>query len=142
MKLQLKEVLNRGVSECLPKDRGIRKCSPEMSVLDVIKILQDAHIGSILVIDGNHAVGIFTERDCLMKILGKESTVGQKPVSAFMTVNPVSVARHETVGKVLLKMQAGNFRHIVVVDSYGNAENILSMRDIVRFLTKAIEEFL
>lgn len=142
MKLQLQEVLNRSVSECLPNGRSLVKCLPETPVLEAVKMLQEMKIGSILVMDGNHAIGIFTERDCLMKITGSEAAVGQKPVSSLMTTNPVSVARHETLGKVLVKMQAGTFRHILIVDSYGNAESVLSMRDITQFLIKAIEEFL
>lgn len=142
MKLQLKEILSRSVSECLPKRRNIVKCTPETPVMEAAKMMQELNIGSILVMSGNHAIGIFTERDCLMKITGREAAVGKSPVSSLMTADPISVACHESIGSVLIKMQAGTFRHIVIVDSYGNAESVLSMRDIVQFLTKAIEEFL
>src|ERR1043166_5659539 len=45
--------------------------APATTALDVIRKMKEAHVGCALVLDGNRLVGIFTERDVLNKLQGK-----------------------------------------------------------------------
>lgn len=137
MKLQLLELLQRPVNDMLHKT-PVLKCTPDTSVKEAVKMLQDSRVGSIIVSQDLRIVGIFTERDFLMKIAFHKGDWTKEKISTFMTANPVCIQRHERIGKLLLRMRRGKFRHLVVVDSYGNLENIISMRDIVDYLIDAI----
>jgi len=135
-KLQLVELLNRPVSE-ITKTKHIQKCSPETSVHDAVTILQTTNIGSVVITDGLKVLGIFTERDFLMRFAIKPLDPKREPISLYMTKKPACVQRHATIGQVLITMGTGNFRHIIVTDIYQNVESVLSMKDLVGYLVAA-----
>ena len=64
------------------------QCDPSTLVADVREILQTSKIGCIVVSEKRKVVGIFTERDYLMKLAGKERKVDSTPISRWMTKNP------------------------------------------------------
>ncbi len=144
MKLMLREVLDRPIGD-LPNSGTLQKCAPDTPIEKVMAIFQSANVGSVLIAEGGKPIGIITERDYLKKIAFKNLSLkdvqGQK-VSSFMTPNPKTMQRQETMGQALLAMRKGQFRHLVVTDSYSNAERVLSMRSIMDYLADAIEPFI
>ncbi len=58
------------------KGSNVTNVSPSTSVLDVLKIMADQNIGSVVVIDNGNYIGIMTERDYSRKVVlkGKSST--------------------------------------------------------------------
>jgi CBS domain-containing protein len=131
--------LSRSISE-VTKIQNITKCSPETSVHDAVKILQAGKIGSIIVTDGLKVLGIFTERDYLLKCALKPMDPQTEPICDYMTANPVCAQRHTSIGQVLISMGKGKFRHIIVTDNYQNIEAVLSMKEIVAFLVSSISD--
>ena len=138
-KLQLVELLNRPVSEIV-KVKHIRKCSPETPIHDAVTLLQTENVGSVVITDGLKVLGIFTERDFLIKFALKPLDPKKEPISSFMTKNPICVQRQATIGQVLVSMGTGKFRHIIVTDNYQNVESVLSMKDLVAYLVGSISE--
>lgn len=114
------------------------------SVRTCIEMMQSKRIGSILIIDPNGKMqGIFTERDCLMKILGKDIDLA-KPVSDFMTRHPVCERPEASLAFALNLMSNGGFRHIPIIDQDNMPIGVVSVKDvvdhIVRKMLKAINE--
>ena len=134
MKQQLKEILERSISELGAAKRAIH-CEPELSIQAAIATLKSANVGSLVITEGTRVVGIFTERDVLLKCALQEIPLGSAKVADYMTPNPVCVQRFETIANALLKMKEGKFRHIIIVDSYGNLEKVVSLREIMDYLT-------
>ena len=132
MRHQLKELLDRHIAELGEAKRAIH-CEPELSLVNAIATLKSANVGSLVVVEGTRVVGIFTERDVLKKCALQDIPINAK-ISDFMTRNPVCVQRFETLGSVLNKMKAGKFRHIIITDSYGNLEKVVSQREILDYL--------
>lgn len=129
----LKELLNRSVSELGQAKRAL-SCDAELSLSKAISTLKSAKAGSLVVLEGSRVVGIFTERDVLVKCALEDIPYGTAKVSEFMTPNPVCVQRFETIGNVLMKMRDGKFRHMIIVDAYGNLEKVVSQREIMDYL--------
>ena len=88
------------------------------SVGDVIRAMQGSGHGCTLVMKNNRLVGIFTERDVLLSVLGNDAVLTQ-PVSQHMTPDPVRVGAKDPVRQVLQLMYQGGYRHIPVVDATG-----------------------
>ena len=66
----------------------------EALLSECISMMQAKHIGSVLVVGGDGALkGIFTERDCLMKIMGKVPDLAGLQVKDFMTPEPICERR-------------------------------------------------
>lgn len=130
MMLQVKELLSRSIGD-LGLDRKVTQCSVDTTAEEATRMLQTSGGGSLVVLTDKKLVGIFTERDVLKKVTLNPADPKKTKISSVMTANPVSVKRSATLGEVLNKMRDGKFRHLVVVDSYGNAEGVISMRDIM-----------
>lgn len=139
MKIQLKELLARPIGDLgIPK--RAHQCGPDMSVRDVLLVLRKEKIGSLVVVENDKVIGIFTERDYLEKFACQDKEAKPTTVKELMTANPVSVTRQETIGNTLEKMRHGEFRHIIIVDTYGHLEKVVSMREIMDYLIGSLLE--
>lgn len=78
--------------------------------------------------------GILTERDVLMRLLGKGIDPGRTKVDAVMTTDPEQLHVEDPVGYAMNKMAIGGYRHIPIVDSARKPVGVLSVRRIIRYL--------
>lgn len=118
---------------------GVVQCDPSTPVADVREILQTSKIGCIVVSERRKVIGIFTERDYLMKVAGKERKVDSLPISKWMTKNPELLAMDDLVIDALQLMRDGGFRHVVVTDSEGRAEMVVSVKDVLMHILSTID---
>ncbi|MEX0701806.1 MAG: CBS domain-containing protein [Planctomycetales bacterium] len=103
------------------------------SVGDCVREMAARGFGCLLVEEEGRLVGIFTERDVLDRISG-DLSLAERPVSEFMTRDPVTIARNDTIAYALHQMDLGGYRHMPIVDAEGRPNGIISVRDILRFL--------
>ncbi len=99
----------------------------------VIEKMQKRRIGSALVLDGNNLVGIFTERDALNRLAGKNQDLDNTPISAVMTGNPKCLSENDTLAFALNRMAVGSYRHIPIVQE-GEPIRFISVRGVLRYL--------
>ena len=57
---------------------------------EVLRLMVDKSVGCLIVVDGKDPVGIFSERDALLKLNVDASRLSDRPVSEYMTTNPRS----------------------------------------------------
>jgi CBS domain-containing protein len=128
--------MNAPVSELLEsKGSEVYTVPVTATVHQAVQKMIDARIGSVLVVDGEALVGIFTERDVLVRIVGANRNPMKTPVSFVMTHNPVSVDSSTTIQEVVEQHSGKDFRHLPVVDQ-GRLLGMVSMRDIVRWIAQ------
>ena len=112
------------------------RVSPDCPERDVISLLIDRHIGSVIVTEGDHVAGIFSERDALMKLGTNAAIWGDRPVSEFMTLSPRTLVADAKVAFALKEMDLGGYRHIPIVDDESRLTGVVSIRDVLRYLTR------
>jgi len=110
------------------------------SVGDVIRAMQDGGHGCALLTENNHLIGIFTERDVLLSVLGNDAVLTQ-PVSRHMTPDPVCVDAKDPIRQVLLVMHQGGYRHIPVVDAAGQIAGCVRHKDIAEYMVNHFAEY-
>ncbi|MEZ6142700.1 MAG: CBS domain-containing protein [Zavarzinella sp.] len=97
-------------------------------------------VGAVLVTDSEGKLaGIVTERDFLIKVVGKLLDYNRLPLRHFMQPAPETVTMNDTVALALRKMDVGNYRHLPVVDEENRPLGLLTARDAVRHITKLCE---
>lgn len=97
-----------------------------------VAMMQEKHIGSILIVDRAGVLkGIFTERDCLMKVLGKQPELKGLKVRDFMTPDPITERPDASLAFALNLMSNGGFRHIPIVDQDAMPIGVVSVKDVV-----------
>ncbi|UXD21629.1 signal transduction protein [Ignicoccus pacificus DSM 13166] len=107
-------------------------CFPSTSLKEVIKIMRNNNVGSVMIVDGGKLLGIFTERD-LVKALDEGAKL-EEPISKYMNPSPITAKADESLESVVRKMLNNGLRHIPVVDSEGNVLGVISIKDIVETL--------
>ncbi len=108
---------------------------PFDTVRDAIRLMAQARVGAILVVNLDHRLeGIFSERDLLNRVVLPDFPVGETPLSQVMTPFPVCVDLMDTVEHALDVMDQKGCRHLPVVrsDCPDVAVAMLSIRDVYR----------
>jgi CBS domain-containing protein len=133
-----------GVESDLMRDRIERlwpktpsKVTLDTPVRTVLKKMVDEEIGCVMVVDKDNLVGIFSERDALMKLNTDAAKFMDRPISQFMTPSPVTLETSDKIAFALQKMNVGGYRHVPILFA-GKLAGVISIRDILRYLTERI----
>jgi CBS domain-containing protein len=110
--------------------RAVVTVSPELSVLEAIKILAAENIGAAVVMSGDRLAGIFSERDYTRKVILKGRSSDTTRVEEIMTANVVVVSPRTKARDCMALMTEKSIRHLPVVDE-GRVIGMVSIRDIV-----------
>ena len=107
------------------------------SLEDALRLLRDNRIGCLVVTNKNNVItGIFSERDCVLKVLEWSREEFSKPVSEYMTKDPIAQAPDSTIGFALQLMSQGGFRHLPIIDEQNHPIGLLSVKDVVDYMVE------
>ena len=86
-----------------------------------------------MICDGDHVVGIFTQRDVLYRT-ALEGLDPQTPIADVMSTRPITIHLDAPLAAALAAMVDGGYRHVPVVDDRDRQVGLLSSRVILRFI--------
>ncbi len=104
---------------------------PNSSARNALKTMEDQNVGSILVMDGDELVGIFSERDYIRRIVLKEGPTGDTPIREVMSSKVVVAENDDTVEECMAVMTSKRIRHLPVYED-GVLVGIVSIGDLVK----------
>ena len=107
-------------------------------VSEVLQFLVDKGIGCVFVADGDNVVGVFTERDAMMRFDFDANDYAAKPISEYMTSTPKSLTTDAKIAFAARMMDQGGYRHILVHDESGKPTGVTSVRDILGYLSARV----
>jgi len=113
------------------KGNDVWSTSPQSSVYDALRIMDNKGVGALLVMEGDKLVGIFSERDYARKIIlhgknSRETLVRDVMTSKLWTVHP-----DQTIEECMELMTEKRVLHLpVLVDD--RVEGVISIGDVVR----------
>ena len=113
-----------------------RTVPSSLAVGEVLKILAGEASGCVLVVDAGKIAGIFSERDALMRLNTRAAELADRPISEFMTPAPETLTTTAKIAFAVQRMDLGSYRHVPIVDTVGQATGVISVRDILRYLTE------
>ena len=113
------------------KPPAIHAIRPEAPVLDAIRLMAEAHVGAVLVIDGPRLVGILSERDYARKVVLQGRSSSDTPVRDIMTANVLTTTSLDTSDRCMQMMTEHRIRHLPVVDG-DDVVGIISIGDLVK----------
>jgi CBS domain-containing protein len=113
------------------KGSRITSVTPDTTVLEALRIMADQNIGSVMVLEGSHYMGIMTERDYSRKVILKGKSSTDTPVSEIMSMDFPAITPQDTVEFCMQLMSDKNIRYLPVFE--GNTLcGIVSINDVVR----------
>jgi CBS domain-containing protein len=117
------------------QDEMIYSVAANDTVLHALHVMAEADTGAVLVSDGDHYVGIFTERDYAREGELKGHPAKDTLIKDVMTETMVSVKLETTVEECMELMTMHSIRHLPVV-SKARIIGLVSIRDVVRAVTE------
>lgn len=120
------------------KGRPILTAEAGISVRDAAQRMVAAHVGSLMVVEKDRLVGIFTERDVLTRVVAHERDPATTRIGDVMTREPQTATTEQPLGHALHLMYDGGFRHMPVVDN-GRPVGMVSVRDALGGEMQAFE---
>ena len=97
------------------KGHDIQSIHPDDSVFDAIQKMANANIGSLIVIEDDRPVGIFTERDYARNVILKGKSSPTTKVREIMTTRVIFVQPEQTVEHCMAIMTDKHIRHLPVL---------------------------
>jgi len=114
------------------KDRPLAVVAPGDTVFHALSIMAKHEVGAVLVLDGEHLVGIFSERDYARKIILQGKTSKETLVREIMSERVAYVTPSSTVDECMALMTEKRFRHLPVLDDAGGVIGMISIGDMVK----------
>jgi len=108
----------------------------DATVNEVLRLLVAKHIGCVFIVDDGRVTGVFSERDALMRLNVDDVGYGDRRISKFMTPCPQSLDDNARVAYAVRLMDQGGYRHVPIVDGDGKPTGVISVRDILTYLTE------
>ena len=113
------------------KGHEVHSVRPDETVLTALKAMAQHDVGAVLVMEGEHLVGILTERDYARKVALAGLSSKDAAVRAIMTAQVVCVAPNRTVDECMGIMTEKRVRHLPVVD-HKRVVGMISIGDLVK----------
>jgi CBS domain-containing protein len=119
--------------------RGPVTCPEDAPLRSALEIMARQRIGSVVAVDGAGAPkGIFTERDLVRHAAGGPLDT-TRPISAFMTPDPISLPATATLYEAGVLMAQHGIRHLLVCEA-GRLVGVISERSLFALQRMSMRE--
>ena len=110
MNTRIRDILRR-------KGEDVYSVGPLATVIDAVNAMNDHHVGSVLVCEGGEPVGVFSERDVLVRVVAAQRDPRQTLVRDVMTTRLYTAAPEDTLLEVMRLMTDRRCRHVPVMEN-------------------------
>lgn len=117
--------------------KKILTAPPETTVSKAAALMASRNVGAVMVVDHERLIGIFTERDAVVRVIARGRDARTTRLGDVMTTAPLTVDPDKSFGYALLMMHEKGFRHVPVIEN-GKPIGIVSARNA---LDPDLEEF-
>ena len=117
------------------KGHDVWSVSPEDSVFDTIKLMDEKHVGALAVVENDKLVGIISERDYARQVILKDRTSKETKVKEIMSRHIYFTQPDQTIDECLLITNEHRIRHLPVLD-HDQLIGMITVGDIVKEIIK------
>ncbi|HTY66246.1 MAG TPA: CBS domain-containing protein [Alphaproteobacteria bacterium] len=119
-------------------DQQLVAFDPDAVVREVVDAMAKRRFGAVPVVEDGKLVGIFTERDVLVRVVAARKDPETTRLAEVMTANPDTVKSSDAVLHALELMNQHGYRHLPVVDG-GRLIGVVSIRDLYRSVKEQMD---
>lgn len=119
-------------------EKGTRVWSigPDATVYEALALMAEKGIGALMVIDGTHPVGLFSERDYARNVILKGRASRETPVREIMSAPVLCVTPDQPLEEAMALMTEHRVRHLPVIHD----DQVLGMVSIGDLIKSIISE--
>ncbi len=117
----------------------LQTASPNALVFDAVSMMSRAGVGCLLIVEAGTLIGIFTERDLLVRVAAAGRDPAEVRLRDVMTPKPVTVTVATSIEAALTLVTERGIRHLPVIDG-DRLAGIVSIRDLATWRLQAQQE--
>lgn len=115
--------------------------APETTVVEAVERMVAQHRAAVVVVDAaGRLTGIFTERDVLLRVVGRGREPAATRLGEVMTPDPEALEPGDRIAYAVNRMSTAGYRTIPLVDAAHRPIGIVTVNDIVRWLAEIFPE--
>jgi CBS domain-containing protein len=123
------------------KGYSIWYTTPESTVFEALKKLEQYDIGALVVLEDSELVGIFSERDYARKVILRGKASRDIPVREIMNHHVITIDIDQTVENALTVMNEKHIRHLPVMEA-DQLVGVVSIGDLAKAIIAQQEELI
>lgn len=127
--------MNQVVDILEEKGHDVLRVQADATVLEAVRQMVEANVGSLLVTEEGDITGIVTERDYLRRVAVEGRTDAETLVREIMSAPLIVVTPQTSIDECMALMTDRRIRHLPVTDD-GEVIGIVSIGDLVKFKSK------
>ena len=116
------------VAEIMTRD--VRTMTPQDSVVEAARCMDEMNVGVIPVCEGEKLVGMVTDRDIVVRGVAQQADTRNLKLADVMSTNVRCAHEDEDIDEVLTQMAQTQIRRMPVVDANDRLVGIVSLGDI------------
>ena len=111
------------------------------TVSEAIERMLARRQAGVLVVDGDgRLTGIFTERDVLTRVAGRDRDARQTRLGEVMTRDPEALTAGDRVAYAVHSMSVAGYRTVPLVDADRRPIGVVTVNDVIRWLAGLFPE--
>ena len=111
--------------------RKVWSLKPENRVIDSLFLMAEKNISCILIMNQEHLVGIFSERDYARKVVIKGKNSNETLLKEVMTEKLITISPRTDLDECMQLMTDHRIRHLPIVEN-SKVIGLISIGDVVR----------
>jgi CBS domain-containing protein len=111
----------------------------DIKVREAVQLMAKRRIGAVMVVEDGKLLGIFTERDAMVRIVAESRDPDATTLGEAMTADPQTIQASDSVVMALEMMNQRGFRHLPVVEG-DRLVGIVSIRDLYRTVKEQMDD--
>jgi CBS domain-containing protein len=104
---------------------------PDATVMQAVRTMAEESIGAVAVTEGSRLVGMFSERDLMLRVVSERQDPETIQVRDVMTSPVETIQRDSSVDEALKLMLDKHIRHLPIIDRDGRLAGMISMRSLL-----------
>ncbi|TVR54427.1 MAG: CBS domain-containing protein [Puniceicoccaceae bacterium] len=124
------------------KGATVFSTTPEATVRQAVHTMNEHKVGALLVMQENKPVGMFTERDVMVRVVDAGRDPETTRVREVMTSNLLTIRPTLSVEGAMKLITEKRRRHLPVVDDDGKLLGMISIGDVNRWVVRESESYI
>jgi CBS domain-containing protein len=112
--------------------------SPDARITEIAQMMDEKNVGCVIITEKQMPVGIITDRDIVLRVVGKKKDPQKIAVRDVMTPNPLVIGAEKGLFEAMRQFEGKKFRRLPVVDATGRLNGIITTDDMVRLLAREL----
>jgi CBS domain-containing protein len=104
---------------------------PHQTVQDAARKMRDHHVGAIVVVEKDRAVGILTDRDITLRAIAEGRDPRTTPIGEVMSRDLKVLRSEDKIDDALSSIRAAGVRRLPIVDAAGKPIGMVTLDDLI-----------